>query len=68
VRDFTEVPGLGFASCSNDEMINIRSIDGHLIMELKGHQGFVFSVSILESEEVISASDDRTVRVRQDGK
>ena len=37
VRDFTEIPGLGFASCSNDEMVKIWSLDGDLISELKGH-------------------------------
>jgi phospholipase A-2-activating protein len=37
VRDFTEIPGLGFASCSNDEMVKIWTMDGDLISELKGH-------------------------------
>jgi phospholipase A-2-activating protein len=37
VRDFTEIPGLGFASCSNDELVKIWTMDGELITELKGH-------------------------------
>ena len=28
VRDFVEVPGIGFASCSNDELIKLWTIDG----------------------------------------
>ena len=28
IRDFTEVPGIGFASCSNDEMVKLWTMDG----------------------------------------
>ena len=69
IRQFAEVPGIGgFASCSNDEMVKLWTIDGQLINEMKGHNGFVFSVTALDSGEIISASDDRTVRVWRDNK
>jgi phospholipase A-2-activating protein len=28
IRQFCEIPGLGFASCSNDETVKLWSIDG----------------------------------------
>lgn len=37
IRDFVEVPGLGFASCSNDETVKLWTIDGTNIAEMKGH-------------------------------
>ena len=57
----------GFASCSNDEMVKIWSIDGTLMQELKGHTGFVFSLCTLDSGEIVSGGDDCTVRVWRDG-
>ena len=67
IRDFVEIPGLGFASCSNDEVVKIWTLDGQLISELKGHNGFVFSLATLDSGELLSASDDRTVKLWRDG-
>ena len=37
VRAFTELPGIGFASCSNDETIKLWTIDGQQLTEMKGH-------------------------------
>lgn len=66
IRDFSEVPGVGFVSCSNDETVKLWTIDGQNLAELRGHQGFVFSVCTLDSGEILSASDDRTVKVWRD--
>lgn len=63
VRGFSEVPGVGFASCSNDETVKLWSIDGQNLAELKGHTGFVFTVCTLDSGELISGGDDCTVRI-----
>ncbi|TNV85584.1 hypothetical protein FGO68_gene1924 [Halteria grandinella] len=68
IRQFAEVPGIGFASCSNDETVKLWTIDGQKLSEMKGHNGFVFSVAALESGEIVSASDDKTVRVWRDSK
>ena len=67
IRDFSEVPGLGFASCSNDETVKLWSLDGTNLSVMKGHTGFVFSVMTLDSGEIVSASDDCTVRVWRGG-
>jgi phospholipase A-2-activating protein len=63
VRGFTEVPGIGFASCSNDELVKVWTTDGLPIAQLRGHQGYVFNVSTLDTGEIISSSDDKSVRV-----
>jgi phospholipase A-2-activating protein len=67
IRDFVEIPGMGFASCSNDETVKIWTLDGQNLQTLKGHTGFVFSLARLESGELLSSSDDTTVRVWKDG-
>ncbi len=66
IRDFSEVPGIGFVSCSNDETVKLWTIDGSNLAELRGHQGFVFSVKTLDSGEIVSTSDDKTVKVWRD--
>lgn len=63
IRQFTEVPGFGFASCSNDETVKLWTTDGTLIQTFKGHFGFVFSVACLITGEVVSAGDDCTVKI-----
>lgn len=60
------MPGLGFASCSNDQTVKLWSIDGANLAELKGHNGFVFSVAMLDSGELVSGGDDCTVKVWRD--
>ncbi len=54
-------------SCSNDETVKLWTIDGSNLGEMRGHNGFVFSVSVLDSGEILSASDDKTVKVWRDG-
>ena len=66
IRQFAEVPGIGFVSCSNDETVKLWTIDGQKLAELKGHSGYVFSVCVLDSGDIASASDDRTVRIWRD--
>ena len=64
VRGFTEVPSLNaFASCSNDEVVKLWSLDGTHLMDYKGHTGFVFSIDTLASGEIVSAGDDCTVKI-----
>jgi len=68
VRGFTEVPMLnGFASCSNDEIVKVWSMDGTHMMDYKGHSGFVFAIDTLETGEIVSGGDDCTVRLWKDG-
>ena len=35
---------------------------------MKGHSGFIFSICVLDSGEIVSAGDDKTVRIWRDGK
>jgi phospholipase A-2-activating protein len=37
VRGFSEVPGIGFVSCSNDETVKLWTIDGQNLAEMRGH-------------------------------
>lgn len=64
VRGFTEVPQMNaFASCSNDEVVKLWSLDGTHLADYKGHRGFVLAVDTLESGELVSAGDDCTVKI-----
>lgn len=64
VRGFTEVPSLNaFASCSNDEVVKLWSLDGTHLLDYKGHTGFVFAIDTLPSGEIVSAGDDCTVKI-----
>jgi len=63
IRQFTEVPGFGFASCSNDETVKLWSIEGAPLHTFSGHQGFVFAVTTLATGEIVSGGDDNTVKI-----
>ena len=54
---------MGFASCSNDNLVKLWSLDGNLLKTFKGHFGFVFDVKTLPTGEIITGGDDCTVRV-----
>jgi phospholipase A-2-activating protein len=69
IRFLQEVPGIGFASCSNDETVKLWTTDGQLLQTFKGHQGFVFALKTLSSGEIVSGGDDCTVKIwSADGK
>jgi phospholipase A-2-activating protein len=64
IRDFASLPGIGFASCSNDYKIKTWTIDAKALDTLSGHTSFIFGLtSIPATNELISASEDKTVRV-----
>jgi phospholipase A-2-activating protein len=44
----------------------VWTLTGDHLYDLKGHTGFVFSIVRLDSGEIVSASDDCTVRVWKD--
>ena len=68
VRGFTEVPAVnGFASCSNDEVVKLWSLDGTHLMDFKGHSGFVFTIDCLETGEIVTGGDDCTVKLWENG-
>ena len=57
------MPGVGFVSVSNDELVKLWSLDGQPLRTLNGHTGFVFTVKCLSTGEVASAGDDCTVKI-----
>lgn len=69
VRGFAEVPLLsGFASISNDQILKVWSYDGSLMLEYKGHEGFIFALDTLETGEIVTAGEDCTVKIWDEGK
>ncbi|CAH0018229.1 unnamed protein product [Clonostachys rhizophaga] len=68
VRALCRVPdnhpsGARIASASNDGIIRLWKLDGQAVAELHGHESFVYSLAALPSGELVSAGEDRTVRV-----
>lgn len=55
--------GAQFASASNDGIIRLYTLQGQLVASLHGHESFVYSLAALPSGELVSAGEDRTVRV-----
>jgi phospholipase A-2-activating protein len=53
----------GFASCSNDALIYIWSLDGQVLKCLEGHTSFIYSIAELSSSVFASSGEDRSVRV-----
>ena len=52
-----------FISCSNDGTIRVWSIEsGACLSVLSGHTSFVYSVKCLASGEIVSCSEDRSIR------
>eukprot|EP00961_Rhodomonas_salina_P190736 2573495-Rhodomonas_salina.2 len=52
VRALALMPGLGFVSTGNDASIRLWSLDGDCLMEMKGHDSFVYTLAVLPSGEV----------------
>jgi phospholipase A-2-activating protein len=56
-----------FASAGNDAVIRFWTLDGHNIGELHGHENFIYTLAVLPSGELVSSSEDRTVRIWDKG-
>lgn len=68
VRALCRVPasnptGAHFASASNDGVIRLYTLNGDMVASLHGHESFVYSLAALPTGELVSAGEDRTVRV-----
>jgi phospholipase A-2-activating protein len=55
--------GADIASASNDGIIRLWKLNGQQVGELRGHESFVYCLTSLPSGELVSAGEDRTVRV-----
>ena len=68
VRALCRVPrghpsGADIASASNDGIVRLWKLNGQQVGELHGHESFVYSLASLPSGELVSAGEDRTVRI-----
>lgn len=68
VRGLCRVPaghpaGAQLASAHNDGIIRLWKLSGELVGELHGHESFVYRLAPLPSGEIVSAAEDRTIRV-----
>jgi phospholipase A-2-activating protein len=59
----THSSGADIASASNDGVIRLWKLNGQLVRELHGHESFIYALSTLPTGELVSAGEDRTVRV-----
>lgn len=50
-------------SVSNDETGKMWSYDGELLYELIGHSGFVFCVKSMINGDIVTGSDDRSMKI-----
>ncbi|KAF3011102.1 hypothetical protein E8E13_011332 [Curvularia kusanoi] len=57
--------GAQFASAGNDAVIRLWTIQGKQVAELHGHENFIYSLAVLPNGGLVSAGEDRTVRVWQ---
>ncbi|KAF2139104.1 uncharacterized protein K452DRAFT_276121 [Aplosporella prunicola CBS 121167] len=55
--------GAQFASAGNDAIIRLWTIEGQEVGQLHGHENFIYSLATLPSGELVSSSEDRTVRI-----
>lgn len=55
--------GADFASAGNDGIIRLWKTEGKQVGELHGHENFIYHLASLPTGEIISSSEDRTVRI-----
>jgi phospholipase A-2-activating protein len=55
--------GAQFASAGNDAVIRLWTLSGQQVAELHGHENFIYSLAVLPNGGLVSAGEDRTVRV-----
>lgn len=55
--------GAQFASTGNDAVIRLWTLNGQQVAELHGHENFIYSLAVLPNGGLVSAGEDRTVRI-----
>lgn len=55
--------GAQFASAGNDAVIRLWTLTGKQVAELHGHENFIYSLAVLPNGGIVSAGEDRTVRI-----
>lgn len=51
------------STCLLRSEIRIWTTEGDLVYTLSGHTSFIYSLSVLPTGEIVSAGEDRTVRI-----
>lgn len=72
VRCFCKVPqghwsGAAFASAGNDQVIRFWSLEGAPMGEMEGHNEYIYALAILPNGDIVSSSEDRTVKIWRQG-
>lgn len=44
-------------------MVRLWTLDGRQVSELRGHENFIYSLAVLPDGQIVSAGEDRTVRI-----
>lgn len=55
--------GAEFASAGNDGIIRLWKMTGQEVGALSGHESFIYSLACLPTGEIVSAGEDRTLRI-----
>ena len=55
--------GAAFASAGNDQIIRLWTLDGTEVAQLHGHEAFIYALAVLPDGDLVSSSEDRTVRI-----
>jgi phospholipase A-2-activating protein len=63
VRGLCEYPGIGFLSVANDGMLKTWTLQGYCVHEQPIHSNLVYSVIVTKAGEIVTASEDKTVKV-----
>lgn len=67
VRGLSEIPGLGFVSVSNDGYLITWSLDGEKLSRVKAHKNLIYCVKVLSTGEIITGSEDNTIKIWKNG-
>jgi phospholipase A-2-activating protein len=72
VRCFAKLPpdhwsGAAIASAGNDEVIRLWTLEGQQVAVLEGHGAYIYSLAILPNGDLVSSSEDRTVKIWRNG-
>ncbi|KAM7219347.1 PUL domain containing protein [Rhypophila decipiens] len=55
--------GAEFASAGNDGIVRLWKLNGTEVGSLSGHDSFIYSLASLPTGEIVSAGEDRTLRI-----
>jgi phospholipase A-2-activating protein len=67
VRGLLEMPGIGFLTVANDGMLKTWTLQGDCVFEIQAHTNLVYSLVLTKSGEIVTSSEDKTVKIWKDG-